>query len=410
MTPTKAMTPAPPKLIGSIQVNPSTVQPGQSVLVQVLDPTGKPYTQSSGVTITINGIVAPARYLQFAQPGTRTLTIRAVQGSVSDIGTATVNVAGAPLAFRLALAPAPVPTAMPIIQVIRDVGNPYSAVFSLETPAATLKVMANKISLTAPAATSAATSAVKPLFPNALPSSNLASSTPATSTLASLTLEEQVGNIVAAAPAKSITVAPTATIATTNGTNMTLVARTGPNSAAIQITPPAGISYQWDFGDGQTATTTSPNVTHNYYPSIKGSQIPYSFDVKCTIVHDSLSVTRTLVLHSAYGLCRAIGVVVPYVTGDVYATFQKIAFSGSLVVNNPDIAPITLSQMAVVPVSSDSNAGLPAPKFTNMTTLVTIQANSFFRYRRLRHYGSTWSTGSGCQRIHGLLQRDDAGE
>src|ERR1035441_2052179 len=87
------MTSAPQiKLIGSIQVQPSTVQPGQPVLIQVLDPAGRPYLAGSGLTITINGVEAPSLYCQFTQPGSRPIAVRAVKGSLTDFATATVQV------------------------------------------------------------------------------------------------------------------------------------------------------------------------------------------------------------------------------------------------------------------------------------------------------------------------------
>jgi hypothetical protein len=350
------------KLIGSIQVQPSTVQPGQSVLIQVLDSSGHAYAAGSGVTITINGVEAPALYCQFTQPGLRPVAVLAVQGSVKEIGTTSVQVEGEPLAFRLALAPAPVPTALPIIQVNPNFASPYTAQFSLGTPTSVSRIMASKILLTAPAAAPTAP-ALKPA-PVGSP------------VVAPPTLKDQLDKIVTALPASAVKTAPAASVATANGTKITVAARLAAISAATQIAAPAGVSYQWDFGDGQVAMTTSPNVTHNYYPAIKPNQVAHSFDVKCTIVHDNISVTRTLVLQSAYGLCRRMGVAVPYVTGDVYATLQKFAFSGSLIVNNPDTAAITLDQTAVVPVSADPAAAWPAPKFTKMTTPVTIKANS----------------------------------
>ena len=358
------------KLIGSIQVQPPTVQPGQPVLIQVLDPGGRPYLAGSGLTITINGVEAPSLYCQFTQPGSRPIAVRAVKGSLTDFATATVQVSGAPLTFRLTTAE-PVINAMPIIQVNQDFASPYTAQFRLATPNSALRLMALKTSFTAPAGAPAA-----PAAPAARIAAVATMAAPYVATAAPLTLEDQVGKMIAGLPAQSVTVAQPRTLATANGTNVTTAFRLAPSSVATQITSAAGVVYQWDFGDGQTAATTSPNVTHDYFPAINPALVAHSFNVKCTIAHDNLTVTRTLVLHSAYGLCRRMGVAVPYVTGDVFATFQKAAFSGSLMVHNPEASAITLNQMAVVPVSADASAASPAPKFTKMTTFLTIKANS----------------------------------
>ena len=57
------------ELIGTIEVNPPTVRPGESVFVQVHDTNGHPYTHDAGVRITIQGVQAPARFYQFSTPG-----------------------------------------------------------------------------------------------------------------------------------------------------------------------------------------------------------------------------------------------------------------------------------------------------------------------------------------------------
>ena len=91
------------KLIGSVTVQPPTVKPGESVLIQVCDSNGRPYADNSGVTITINGVEATSRYYQFAAPGTINLTVRAVQGATSETSTATIQVTGEALSFRRTL-------------------------------------------------------------------------------------------------------------------------------------------------------------------------------------------------------------------------------------------------------------------------------------------------------------------
>src|SRR5206468_12653605 len=49
---------------------------------------------------------------------------------------------------------------------------------------------------------------------------------------------------------------------------------------ALQATP-TETAYEWDFGDGTTAQTTTPSVTHDYFPAIGGSDVARSFDVTC---------------------------------------------------------------------------------------------------------------------------------
>jgi hypothetical protein len=145
----------------------------------------------------------------------------------------------------------------------------------------------------------------------------------------------------------------------------------------IQL-PAATASYVWTFGDGQTATTDTPTVTHDYFPAIAPGRVPFAFDVSCRIVQDNITVTRTLVLYSAYGMCQRNGTTVPYVTGDVYATLNsdKTSFSASLIVHNIEATAITINQMAIVPVGNNGSASFPAPSFIKMAKPITVAAHS----------------------------------
>jgi hypothetical protein len=152
------------------------------------------------------------------------------------------------------------------------------------------------------------------------------------------------------------------------------------SSAASSVnsqSAPQATSYKWSFGDGTTETTQSPSVTHDYFPAIQAGIVSHSFDVTCTIVHDNVTVTRTLVLNSAYELCKSYGTIVPNVESDVFATWQKaVGFTASMTVYNIEAEPITLTQMGFVPLSDNPDALLPAPAFTTMKTPITIKAKS----------------------------------
>lgn len=296
----------PAKLIGSVRVQPATIQPGQSVLVEVLDPAGKSLTGSSTV-VTINSVPTARRYLQYMGTGKYTLQIRAVSGSNADTATATVTVAGVPLTFRRTIA-APVLSVVPMLKVAQSFSNHYLATFTVGAAAHT------------------------PPSPQARE----------------------------AAPQAAVTAAGSSAVSSVN------------SQSTLQAT-----SYKWSFGDGTTETTQSPGVTHDYFPAIQAGIVSHSFDVTCTIVHDNLTVTRTLVLHSAYELCKNYGTIVPHVESDVFATWQKTAgFTASMTVYNIESEPLTLTQMGFVPLSDNPDALLPAPVFTTMKTPITIKAKS----------------------------------
>jgi hypothetical protein len=120
------------KLIEKVVVQPQTVAPAQPILVQVCDATGKSVSDPS-VTVTIQGVPASARYIQYPTVGTRTLIIRASRGTPSESTQATVAVNEPALAFRESLA-VPRVTSLPMLQTAGVSGQPYAATFRLGTP------------------------------------------------------------------------------------------------------------------------------------------------------------------------------------------------------------------------------------------------------------------------------------
>jgi hypothetical protein len=339
-------------------VTPASVKPGESVLIQVFDPNGKPYGDGSGVQVSINGVHSGARYYQFATPGTRTFVVRATQGGVSDSKTVTVAVAGEPVAFRRVInAPEPAPPPeLPMIQLAQSLGSPYAATFTLATPPGVRRLIAQQHSVLKP------------------------------DTAASRSELVQIGKAPMVTPELARPVGPGAvridptTVVSPTGVTVTTGGVAHPVVGPPVVTPPAATSYKWDFGDGTTMVTQSPTAKHDYFPSIKADLIAHNFNVRCTIVHDNVTVTRTLTLYSAYGLCKQVGgkagTIVPHVTGDVYAKFQHVGFSAALILHNIEPQAITLQKMAFIPLADDPNAELPIPHFVAMQTPITIGASS----------------------------------
>ena len=52
-------------LIGEIVTSATTVRPGETLRVEVKDPTGQPYPENSDVQTKINSLRGPVQYLQF---------------------------------------------------------------------------------------------------------------------------------------------------------------------------------------------------------------------------------------------------------------------------------------------------------------------------------------------------------
>jgi hypothetical protein len=81
----------PENLIGSVRVTPANARPGESVLVEVLAPDGRPVDPS--LNVMVNGIRGARRYIQYSGPGTFDVSALASAGSHSESTNAAVVVA-----------------------------------------------------------------------------------------------------------------------------------------------------------------------------------------------------------------------------------------------------------------------------------------------------------------------------
>ena len=343
------------QLIGKVLVQPETVAPGEPVLVQVCDASGKPLDEES-ITVTMQGVPATSRYYQFTAVGKPALVIHAARGAVRETVTVSINVAGPAKTFRTTLNE-PAPTALPYLMVKKVLGQPYAAAFSLGNPPSVRRVLAKTVAAANKAA--ATGSAPPPVRP----------ARPAPPTV----LETEVEKSLAALPAEHVVKdapPPVKTGPSTTATHSSLTGPVGP----LTTTRPEPTSYKWDFGDGQTATTVAPTAAHDYYAAIQAGRVAHSFHVTCTAVHDNVTAKRTLVLHSAYGMCRQLGAAVPHVTGDVYASYRNGMLSAGLTVHNPETAPMVIEKVAYAPHSDDTDEQPPAPRFANLQAPVTVPA------------------------------------
>ena len=347
-------------IIGKITVTPETVTPGEPVQIEVLDTLGTPVSDPA-VSVTVQGVPGSSRWEQYPTAGTRTLFVTASNGPITETATASVSVSGEPMAFTMT---PPSLKQLPIIQAATVPGLPYAGSFTLGTPRSFNGTLVNapKVNLVevATVAEKAAVATVeKP-------------------GVAAPVVEEAA--IAAPLAEKAVSVAPVF---------RNLAGVIAPGSPTVG--KPAETSYTWDFGDGSASLTTqSPTVTHDFFPAVSGSALTHSFIVSCTAVHDNVTVRRTIVLHSAYGMCKQVGVAVPPVTGA--PTYAQLAtttaagplgipiplngFSASMVVHNMESAPIEIYAVAIVPMSDATSVNPPAPHFTQMSTPQTIAGHS----------------------------------
>ena len=336
-------------LIGTVSVEPATVAPGESVQIQVLTALGQPLSDPS-VSVSIQGVPGASRWEQYATEGTRNLYVIASNGSATQTAQASVAVSGTPLQFTI---DPPSTQQLAIIQAATVPGLPYAGSFTLGTPrtASDVPVSASPIKVTA-AAPASPTAAAPPA---AEPAAGAAAGAAAAGGAAL-----RGGNAAGALAAGSAEI-PAAAVAT---------------------------SYTWDFGDGSpTVTTQSPTVTHDFFAAISGDAVEHFFDVSCRAAYDNVTVRRTIVLHSAYGMCKQLGTVVPPITGaPTYAplatgsligsTLPLDGFSASMIVHNLEPGPIVLDSLAIVPLSDATSVNPPAPQFVEMSTPQTIAAGS----------------------------------
>ena len=341
------------QLIGKVLVQPGTVAPGEPVLVQVCDAAGKPLEEHS-IAVTMQGVPATSRYYQFTTVGKPGLVIHAARGAVHETTTVSINVAGPAKTFRTSLNE-PAPTALPYLMAKRVLGQPYAVTFSMGNPPS----LRRKLAKTIAAANAGAPKGEAPASATARPAPPTMLATEVEKSLSALPSQHAVED----APPPIKTGATTATHASMMGPIV------GLTTTKLEET-----SYRWDFGDGQTATTQAPVITHDYFAAIQADKVAHSFHVTCASVHDNVIAKRTLVLHSAYGMCRQLGVAVPHVTGDVRADYRSGTLSASLIVHNPETAPMVIEKVAYVPLSDDTREQPPAPRFANLPAAVTVPA------------------------------------
>jgi hypothetical protein len=352
---------APGALISKVIVQPATAQPGEPVFVQVLDANGQPYTKDTDAKITIEDAECCERYFQFSQPGDRQLVVRVSKGGAQETVLAPVSIQGAAVAFHL-LPSAPPVVEIPMLQVSQDPHNPYCATFTLGAP---------------PGYKAGPPAAI-------LPSDFLrAHMDPGPSPKPHTAFDAAAAKALANVPADKITRLLPKT-ETRAGVAMTTSSTYAPITGSVIARNPdwEKTGYDWDFGDGTVDFTSSPTVRHDFTDAISPDRIAHSFHVSCTVKHDNLVVQRTLVLYSAYGICKLAGTIVPHVTGEVYTKLvcdtnkKSWLFCGSMQVRNFEAQAITLTDQACVPLGKDPDASLGVPKFVTMQVPVTIGPNS----------------------------------
>jgi len=360
-------------IIGRIALQPAIVRPGETVRVEVFDIDDNSLNGSQ-TQVFINGVPGALQFLQFPSVGQRHLIVRAREGANdTDLQVALLDVAGAPLEFTLTANRSDIAmigltqsstqayTAILTLGSVIDMRSPHLLKVGPSVSTQAGKIFARN-SLAGRLATRGVLARVMSTNPQAL--------TQIETRRLTNTRERAVVQ-----PAKEGRPTPKATTRLAVGaiydlTNVDLIGAFGKAAS----TPP--LEFEWDFGDGNTALTNTPVVSHDYFAAINHAAGFGQFVVTCHVKNSSITVRRTLTIHSAYSICKSTGTVVPHVTADIFAHKRYNMLTGMFTVHNVEDESIVLDRLSISSSVEDGDVlGLPRP-FVNLEKPITIAARS----------------------------------
>lgn len=359
-------------IIGRISIQPAAVRPCEPVRVEVFDKDDQTLNGSQ-VQVWINGVPGALQFLQFPGVGQRRLVVRArTAGGESELQVAPLEVQGEPLQF-------PTPKGgsdIAMLGVTQSPTQPYTAVLTLGSSLDTRAVRSLGVGQSASAlpyralahdslaarltgrgalglAMSSNPQALRRVETRRLTKTRAARSRPAAGSRRSLKPETRfaIGAVY----------------------DLTEIDLRGVFNGGVALSVP---EFEWDFGDGTSATTHTPVVSHDYFAAIDHAAGLGQFTVTCHVKQADITVRRTLTIHSAYAICKSVGTVVPHVTADIFAHKRHNMLTGAFTVHNVEDAPIVLDRMSLTPTAEEGDAlALPRP-FVKLDYPVTIPARS----------------------------------
>lgn len=372
-------------LIDRIVLQPPKVRPGETVRVEVLGNRDAP-SDTQLAEVSINGIPGAVQYLQFPTEGKRSLLVVATAADGTRQSQSTeLEVSGAPLQFTSLRGQSDIA----MLGVTQAADQAYEAILTLgsfiDTRSPPPKTTGHN---TAPGRRGMDFKAVQMAQPKAAtglagvlesaPKQALQvqsrrmtrlttrrcddSTAPGSGKSAALTPRATAQRV----PVKAARRAVVSAIYDLGTMDVgALLGQGGATSAPKQ-------EYEWDFGDGNTATTRTPTVRHDYFSAIDHQHGTGQFVVTCTAKHSGLRVQRSLTIHSAYTLCKRRGAIAPHVVSDLFAHKRQHLLSASFVVHNVEAEPMTLDRLSITPLSDDPDAAELPRQFVNLREPLVI--------------------------------------
>lgn len=360
-------------IIGRISLQPAIVRPGESVRIEIFDHDDNPFNGSL-TQVSINGVPGALQFLQFPTVGQRRLIVRARTASgETDRQVALLDVTGVPLEFQTLKNRRDIA----MIGVTQLPTQPYTAVLTLgsffDTRLSHLLKIGTSMSPQPDKVFAqdslAARLATRGVLGRAMSTNPQALMRIETRRLTN-TRVKAMGQ-----PGKGVRRTPKATTRRAVGAVYDLTNVDLGEIFGKVVTAPT-LQFEWDFGDGNTATTRTPFVSHDYFAAITHAAGVGQFVVTCHVKHAGIVVKRTLTIHSAYAICKSTGTVVPHVTTDLFAHKRYNMLTGMFTIHNVEDAPIVLDRVSITPVTEDGEAvAMPRP-FVNLDHPITIAAQS----------------------------------
>ena len=139
----------------------------------------------------------------------------------------------------------------------------------------------------------------------------------------------------------------------------------------VDVARPA--SYVWDFGDGTTATTTTPLITHDYSASVDPLKEYNSFNVSVSVTNSQGTMTtkKVVPLWSLYAKNRSKGIIQPPST-----VSDLTASSYSLQVKNHEPTPIAITSARTDFIPCDTNQDVQPQPVQAMNVAIPAAATT----------------------------------